>query len=396
MRVALVIEHFDAARGGAETSTFEMAGLLADAGEDVTVLTSGRPGVRTIGESPRAFRVEALAAVGWSRARRTRAFLEAAERRVSGGAFDVVHAVTPLRVADVYQPRGGTYLETIRRSVERGPSAGRLLRRLARGMNFRQRLLLRVERELLARRPPPVVAAVSRYVREQTLEAAPGFPPDRVRVVFNGVEIAPLSAREAAERRAAERGALRLGPDTPLAVLAAHNFRLKGVAELIRALAVSPKEIVAAIAGRDRAAPYERLARRLGVADRVRFLSPRRNMAALFAVADVLVHPTWYDPCSRVVLEALCCGLPVLTTRFNGAAEAIEEGRTGLVIDRPDNIPALAAALEAAFAPEIRAEARSRAAAERERLSMRRHVAELMGLYGEVTSGRRLRVAGQG
>lgn len=385
MKVALVIEHLEPARGGAETSTLEIARLLSAAGQDVTVITAGGTAECADGGRSGAFRVESLPVEGWSRARRTRAFLEAAERRVAGGAFDVVHAITPLRVADVYQPRGGTYLETIRRSVERGTPAARLVRRIARRLNFRQRMLLRAERELLSRRPPPVVAAVSRYVREQTLEAAPGFPPERVRVIFNGVEIKPLTEREAAVCREAERGALGLGPKTRLAVLVAHNFRLKGAAELVRALPVCRADVVGAIVGRDRPAPYIRLARRLGVQRRVHFLSPRSDIPALFAAADVLVHPTWYDPCSRVVLEALCCGLPVVTTRFNGAAEAIDEGRTGLVINRPDDIPALAAAIEAAFAPEIRAQAQARAAEQRERLSMRRHVVELLRLYAEVT-----------
>jgi UDP-glucose:(heptosyl)LPS alpha-1,3-glucosyltransferase len=57
------------------------------------------------------------------------------------------------------------------------------------------------------------------------------------------------------------------------------------------------------------------------------------------------VHPTFYDPCSLVALEALACGLPVVTTRFNGAAELLTDGVDGLVIDTPHNVPALAAAL---------------------------------------------------
>jgi glycosyltransferase involved in cell wall biosynthesis len=89
------------------------------------------------------------------------------------------------------------------------------------------------------------------------------------------------------------------------------------------------------------------------------------------------------------VLEALCSGVPVVTTRFNGAAEVIQPGRTGFVINRPDDIRGLARAIDAALAPHIRAACASQAEAMRERLSMRRHVAELMQLYGELTSRRR-------
>ena len=40
-----------------------------------------------------------------------------------------------------------------------------------------------------------------------------------------------------------------------------------------------------------------------------------------YAAADLYVHPTFYDPCSLVVLEAAACGLPIITSRYNGAAE---------------------------------------------------------------------------
>ena len=46
--------------------------------------------------------------------------------------------------------------------------------------------------------------------------------------------------------------------------------------------------------------------------------------------------PTYYDPCSLVVFEALACGLPVITTACNGAGELITDGREGFVIPAPD------------------------------------------------------------
>jgi UDP-glucose:(heptosyl)LPS alpha-1,3-glucosyltransferase len=60
-----------------------------------------------------------------------------------------------------------------------------------------------------------------------------------------------------------------------------------------------------------------------------------------YAAADVYVHPTYYDPCSLVVLEALACGLPVVTTSYNGAGELIDNGVSGFVIDEPTNLAAM-------------------------------------------------------
>src|SRR6202000_1194572 len=89
------------------------------------------------------------------------------------------------------------------------------------------------------------------------------------------------------------------------------------------------------VVGHPRTTPYERLARSLGIADNIRFLGPRRDVQHCYFAADFLVHPTFYDPCSLVVLEALACGLPVITTRHNGASELLHPPREGFVIHDP-------------------------------------------------------------
>ena len=47
------------------------------------------------------------------------------------------------------------------------------------------------------------------------------------------------------------------------------------------------------------------------------------------------MQPTYYDPCSLVVLEALACGLPVITTAQNGASELLTDGVDGYVLTAP-------------------------------------------------------------
>ena len=82
------------------------------------------------------------------------------------------------------------------------------------------------------------------------------------------------------------------------------------------------------VVGKGHSAPYARAAERLGVADRVRFWGPVTETAPFYQAATVLALPTLYDPCSNVVLEALACGTPAVTTAANGAAEFITPGRT--------------------------------------------------------------------
>src|SRR5438105_3144986 len=86
--------------------------------------------------------------------------------------------------------------------------------------------------------------------------------------------------------------------------------------------------------------------RPLIIVNSVQFLGPRRDMLYCYFAADFLVHPTFYDPCSLVVLEARACGLPVITSCYNGASELLSPPHDGYVIDDPHNHAQLAACIE--------------------------------------------------
>ena len=94
------------------------------------------------------------------------------------------------------------------------------------------------------------------------------------------------------------------------------------------------------------------------MADRVKFWGPVTETAPFYQAATVLALPTLYDPCSNVVLEALACGTPAVTTAANGAAEFITPGENGVILPQPDDIAGLTEALTAFLArgrdPEVR------------------------------------------
>jgi glycosyltransferase involved in cell wall biosynthesis len=118
------------------------------------------------------------------------------------------------------------------------------------------------------------------------------------------------------------------------------------------------------VAGGDDPAPYERLARELGVGERVRFLGHRSDVVGLMRAADVFVLPASYEPFGLVVLEALACGTPVITSRAAGVAELVTDGREGYLVDDPSDTAEIGRALagflerEAAW-PELSAAARA-------------------------------------
>jgi UDP-glucose:(heptosyl)LPS alpha-1,3-glucosyltransferase len=99
-------------------------------------------------------------------------------------------------------------------------------------------------------------------------------------------------------------------------------------------------------------------ARASGLAERV-VAVPHRPATELFGAADLLVQPTYRDPCSLATLEALASGVPVLTTTANGAADALtrpEAGETLAVGDPIALADALRRWLAIVIAPPSRAE----------------------------------------
>ncbi len=64
-------------------------------------------------------------------------------------------------------------------------------------------------------------------------------------------------------------------------------------------------------------------------------------MLPYYLAADFLVHPSFYDSCSLVLLEAAACGLPVIASLENGAAELLTEGVEGFLLNDPGDAATL-------------------------------------------------------
>jgi UDP-glucose:(heptosyl)LPS alpha-1,3-glucosyltransferase len=188
------------------------------------------------------------------------------------------------------------------------------------------------------------VIANSRQVRDEIIRLY-GVDPARLRVIVNGLDrqrFHPLTANAAA----ALRQRLRAPEDGPVVLFVGSGFERKGLTYLLQSFgSLKDRASHLWVVGKGHTAPYLRAAERLGVADRVKFWGPVTETAPFYQAATVLALPTLYDPCSNVVLEALGCGLPTVTTAANGAAAFITPGENGAIIPDPDDIAALTAAL---------------------------------------------------
>jgi len=117
------------------------------------------------------------------------------------------------------------------------------------------------------------------------------------------------------------------------------GFRTKGLDRTLTAFASLPAPLGRrsrlVVIGRDKAGPFERLARRLGVADRLTFLAGRDDVPRFLFASDLLIHPAYNENTGTVLLEAVVAGLPVLVTDVCGYAHYIQEAETGKVLPSP-------------------------------------------------------------
>ena len=212
-----------------------------------------------------------------------------------------------------------------------------------------------------------------------------GIGPERVRVVHSAIDPARFAAADRPARRFAERRRWGVNADTPVGLMVAMNYRLKGLAPLVRAAAtIKDRDFRLAVVGHPKFGRYQRLARSLGVGEKFVFLGHRNDPKDAYFAADFLVHPTFYDPCSLVALEALACGLPVITTKYNGASELLDVPANGLVVGDPHDAAALGNAIATMLDPAYRTTARESAKDAAGRWTFEQHYQALLAVFREV------------
>lgn len=166
--------------------------------------------------------------------------------------------------------------------------------------------------------------------------AALGIPSEKIRVLRNGVDLILFRPQD----RATARVALGLSGRVLLSV--GHLIERKGHDLVIRALPQLP-ETQLVIAGEGPLCDtLSRLARELGVADRVRFVGslPQSELARLYSAADILVLASSREGWANVLLEAMACGTPVVASNVWGTPEVVASPEAGELLDErtPDAI----------------------------------------------------------
>ncbi len=387
MNIALCYESVLPSRGGCETYIGDLSRRLACDGHEIH-LYACRWDADAL---PAAMRYHSLAVSKGPRFRRPWRFGRAVESALAGADHDVTVGFDKTWGQDVLYPQGGLHAASAAHNRRKhGNAFLRTGATLAKWFDPAAWSFAELERQQYLGETRPIVVVNSDMVRRHFAEFY-GIGPERVRVVRSAIDPTRFDPVDRAGRRRAERAAWGIDDGVPVGLFVAMNYRLKGLAPLIRALARSPHDVplMIAVVGHPKFGRYERLARSLGVRDRLLFLGFRASPKDAYFAADFLVHPTFYDPCSLVVLEALACGLPVVTTRYNGASELLTPPTNGIVLDDPHDADALAAALARMGDPAYLASATIAARTAGHEWTFERHYAALLEVFEEVSARKR-------
>jgi UDP-glucose:(heptosyl)LPS alpha-1,3-glucosyltransferase len=265
---------------------------------------------------------------------------------------DVLFSLERVWSCDVYRAGDGVHRAWLarRRKFELP------LKQFARALNRKHRDLLHLEESLLASRKAVRVIVASQMVKNEIVDLY-GYPADRIDIVHNGIPLDKF--RFDSELREKSREDLKLKPDHIVLLFAGSGWERKGLLFAIQSIALCKnKKMQLLVAGRGNAALYKTKRMRFWREDPVRFLGELADLVRVYAAADIFILPTIYDPFSNACLEALACGLPVITTPSNGFSEIIEDSVHGSIVEHAGDLIGLRDAIRFWTDPSRRAATR--------------------------------------
>jgi len=332
MEIALCYESVRPERGGAETYIADLMRRLAVDGHGLHLYASEWD-AEALPASTIFHRVPAPRGPRWLRPWR---FGRACLAELAHGRHDVSIGFNKTWGQNILYPQGGLHAASSDHNLRKHrTSAMRILAAAARRLDLANWSYALLERRQYLTGKRPLIIVNSEMVRAH-FGYYYGIPPRDIRVVHSAIDPGRLGDDDRLRQRAAWRERWSLAPDDVVGLFIGINYRLKGLEPLLRAVRhVKSGQFRLLIAG---AADYRRwqgLANRLGISSQVRFVGHVSPSRYCFFASDFLIHPTFYDPCSLVVLEAQAAALPVITSRYNGAQELMTPPHDGYVVDKP-------------------------------------------------------------
>ena len=382
-KIALAIENFSRHKGGAESYAVCLASTLVENGWEVHLF-----GQKWDGEPHAAVfhRIKISKFLpSWAKM-----ILFALKHRemVRSRDFGVILGFGNTIYMNVYQSHGGVHRFSMARKVyaERNMIL-RMIKRLLIALSVKDKVRHWIESAPFRLKPRPRIIAISQMVRED-MASFYRIKREEIEVIYNGTDTKRYNIGLRERLRGSIRRQSGINDDDIAFLFISYDLKKKGIVPLIEATAqlrqVRVNNFKVLVVGKR---PYPSLLRRLaklGLGDTVIFTGKTRTPEDYYASCDVLVLPTFYDACSLVVIEAMACGLPAITTIYNGAAGVITDGKDGYIISHPPAPKELADVMKALTSQERLKKMSRQASLAGKRYSIENNHQEMIRIFNEM------------
>ncbi|WP_310606901.1 glycosyltransferase family 4 protein [Buttiauxella brennerae] len=270
---------------------------------------------------------------------REKGFADAARKLWQRENFDIVQSHERIAGCDIYRAGDGVHRRWLLQRARILPA----WRRKWLFLDRYHRYVMQAERAMYQAPELKAVICNAEMVKQEIIEDF-SIPANKIHVIYNAIDSSRfVPASE--DLRVKLRNEMAIPQNAVALVFVGSGFERKGLAGAIQAIAGTDRYLI--VVGQDKAEKqYQALAQSLGCLNQVRFMGMQKNTLPFYQAADGLLLPTLYDPFPNVILEAMACGLPVITSLTCGGAEFITTGQNGYVCDAL-NISQLSAAVMA-------------------------------------------------
>lgn len=328
MKIALIRKYYTDF-GGAERYTAALAEHLFKSGHEVHVFANEwKIGKKETASDLIVFhRVPMLKGLS---VLEVLSFAQNSRRMLKRERFDIIHSLERTIYQDIYRAGDGCHREWLKQRTKIDPWYKLISNRL----NPLHLSLLWIEKKIFEHGNYKMIIANSKRGKDEIIEYY-GVPSEKIKVIYNAVDTNRFNLNNPAEIRMKVRNSLGISSKDRVLLFVGSGFKRKGLAVTIKSLAKLKSGIKLIVIGKDRVGHYRSIVKRIGIEKYVNFIGPIIDVEKYYCAGDLLIFPTIYEPFSNVCLEAMASGLPVVTSRINGASEALEEGKNGYIIENP-------------------------------------------------------------
>lgn len=372
MKIALICKKYSLDRGGLERYTVLLSRQLVRAGHEVHIFANmwqEEPGIH----------IHRVPMLHISSPIKNLSFAFFSTKLLSMNDFSVIHSMERIFSQDIFRVSDGINPIQL---LQRYPNPAV---RCFKAMGPRRLALRYLEHKIFEDRGCKIIMTNSKLVKKQIIQYYK-VDEKRIKVIYNGVNTSIFYPGVKEKYGTMVRNKYAIREDELVILFISNDFRLKGLKAILNALLLlNNKQIRLLVVGNDRSNPYKRWAKKSFLDKQVLFLGPKNDIEKYYAASDIFCLPTLYDAFANVCLEAMACGLPVITTDMNGSSELISDGENGFVIKtrQPEELADKIAILSSF---KERCRIGGNAALIANNFTMEKHIANILKLYELLSS----------